>query len=100
MDSSEKIQPIRGGGSGADKVAASTVFAGTVVGVKKENGVQSLEVQYSQGKLRFQADGDFQLGEKVRLTFPGNGSVEVEKGAPSDPASMGSAGYTLPRNMS
>jgi hypothetical protein len=100
MDSSEKIQPIRGGGSGVDKSAVPTVFAGTVVGVKQENGVQSLEVQYSQGKLRFQADGNFQMGEKVRLTFPGNGSVEVEKGAPADRSSLLSAGYTLPRNMS
>jgi hypothetical protein len=69
MDSSEKIQPVRGGGSGADRPAVPTVFAGTVVGVKKENGVQNLEIQYSQGKLRFQAEGDFQLGEKVRLRW-------------------------------
>ncbi|MEO6098552.1 MAG: hypothetical protein ABIW76_23925 [Fibrobacteria bacterium] len=100
MDPSEKIQPIRGGGSGAEKVAVPSVFAGTVVGVKQENGVQNLEVQYSQGKLRFEADGDFQLGEKVRLTFSGNGSVEVEKGAPPDRSAWDQAGYTLPRNMS
>ncbi len=98
MDSSEKIQPVKGGGS--DRTAVPTVFAGTVTGVKKENGEQSLEVQYSQGKLRFQADGDFQVGEKVRLTFPGNGSVQVEKGPAATGQWDAGAGYTLPQNMS
>ncbi|MDB5102340.1 MAG: hypothetical protein JWP91_29 [Fibrobacteres bacterium] len=101
MDSSENsIQPIRAG-AGAERPAGTAVFAGTVTGVKREAGVQTLEVQYSQGKLRFQAEGDFQAGEKVRLSFPGNGSVQVEKG-PVGGASeeMQASGYTLPGNMS
>jgi hypothetical protein len=98
MEASDNtVQPSRTGS--ADRSAAPTVFAGTVTGVRQENGVQTLEVQYSQGKVKFQADGDFQMGEKVRLSFPGNGSVQVEKGAM--PASQGDAGvgYTLPQNM-
>jgi hypothetical protein len=98
MDSSgNTIQP----GSGpAEKPAASTVFAGTVTGIKKEGGAQTLEIQYSQGKVRFQAEGDFQLGERVKLSFPGNGSVQVEKGPlPNAAGDWQGVGYTLPRNM-
>ncbi|HKP94345.1 MAG TPA: hypothetical protein VJ385_01190, partial [Fibrobacteria bacterium] len=63
--------------------------------------VQTLEVRFSQGKIRFQAEGDFQAGEKVRLSFPGNGAVTVEKGPmPSAQGDAAGVGYTLPQNMS
>ena len=96
--SENNIQPVRGG---TERAAAPTVFAGTVTGVKRENGVQNLEIQFSQGKVKFQAEGDFQAGEKVRLTFSGNGSLQVEKGsAPAQaPAGDAGVGYTLPRNL-
>ena len=99
MDSSENIKGVR---ATPDRQAPPTSFAGTVTGVKSESGKQTLEVQYSQGKLKFQAEGDFQVGEKVKLSFPGNGSVQVEKGAPQDPHGEGDwkgVGYTLPQNM-
>jgi hypothetical protein len=96
MESSENtIQPARG----PERAAGGTVYAGTVTGVKNEGDVQTLEVQFSQGKIRFKADGDFSPGEKVRLSFPGNGAVQVEKNA----ASLGDgpeADYALPRNLS
>jgi hypothetical protein len=73
---------------------------GTVTGLKREDGRQTLEVQYSQGRIRFQAEGDFQVGEKVRLSFPGNGAVQVEKGQNAEgPADWQGVGYTLPRNL-
>ncbi len=90
----------RSAGSGIDRFAPNTAFAGTVTSIKQEAGAQTLEVQYSQGKIKFQAAGDFQLGEKVRLSFPGNGSVQVEKGAAQPAQGDGGAGYTLPANMS
>ena len=103
MESSEAntVQPSR---SGSNRPAAvPSVFAGTVTGVKKENGVQTLEVQYSQGKVRFEADGDFQAGEKVRLAFPGGNAVQVAKGGASPTQMDGLAGqgpgYTLPQNL-
>ena len=103
MESSEAntVQPSR---SGSDRPAAApSVFAGTVTGVKKENGVQTLEVQYSQGKVRFEAEGDFQAGEKVRLAFPGGNAVQVAKGGASPAQTDGLAGqgpgYTLPQNL-
>lgn len=98
MDPSvNKIQPSEG----PDKPAAATIFAGTVTGIKKEGDVQTVEIQFSQGKVRFQAEGDFQAGEKVRLSFPGNGSVQIAKGA--EQTSMEDwqgVDYTLPRNLS
>ena len=100
MDSSDSkaIQPIRS----SDRVAIPSIFAGTVTGVKKENGVQTLEVLYSQGKVRFQAEGDFQSGEKVRLSFPGGNAIQVAKGGGSvNPSDDGPhSGYTLPQNLS
>ncbi len=98
MDSSENtIQPGKGA---AERPAASTIFAGTVTGIKSEDGAQTLEIQYSQGKIRFQAEGDFQLGERVKLSFPGNGSVQVEKGPlPNAAGDLQGVGYTLPQNM-
>jgi hypothetical protein len=96
MESSENtIQPARG----PDRAAAGTVYAGTVTGVKNEGNVQTLEVQFSQGKIRFKADGDFSPGEKVRLSFPGHGAVQVEKGAASQGDGI-EADYALPRNLS
>ena len=98
MDASENtIQPGKGA---AERPAAPTVFAGTVTGIKKEGGAQTLEIQYSQGKIKFQAEGDFQLGERVKLSFPGNGSVQVEKGPlPNAAGDRQGVGYTLPHNM-
>lgn len=87
--------PARGAG------APAPVFSGTVIGVKKEETAQTLEIQYPQGKIRFQAEGDFRVGDKVRLSFPGNGGVLLEKAAP-DPEGVEDwqgAGYTLPRNL-
>lgn len=97
MDSKDNtIQPGR---AATDRPAVPTTFAGTVVGVKKDNGAQTLEVQYSQGKARFQAEGEFQVGEKVKLSFQGN-TVQVEKGAPQGAQSdWQGVGYTLPQNL-
>jgi hypothetical protein len=98
MDASEnRIQPVRGSAQGT---ALPTVFAGTVTGVTRENGVQSVEIRFSQGRVKLEAEGEFQAGEKIKLTFQGNGSVQLEKGAPSGLASMTEAGYTLPKNLS
>ncbi len=98
MDSSENIKGVR---APADRPGTPTSFSGTVTGVKAESGKQTLEVQYSQGKIRFQAEGDFQVGEKVKLSFPGNGSVQVEKGAghAQGEGDWQGVGYTLPQNM-
>ena len=105
MDSSESnpIQPIQASqpGNGAtDRSATPPVFSGTITGIKQDKGVQTVEVQYSQGKIRFQADGDFQAGDKVRVSFPGGNAVEVAKGRTS--AAQGdleASGYSLPRNL-
>lgn len=97
MDSPDNI--IQAGRAAADRPAAPTTFAGTVVAVRKDEGKQTLEVQYSQGKVKFQAEGDFQVGEKVKLSFQGN-SVQVEKGAPQAArADWQGVGYTLPQNL-
>lgn len=76
------------------------VFAGTITGIKKDGEVQTLEVQYAQGKIKFQADGDFQMGEKVRLSFPGNAAVRIEKGTAPAQGDWQGVDYTLPQNMS
>lgn len=78
MDSADtkSVQPGRGPG---DRVSVPTNFTGTVTNITEEKGQQTLEVQYAHGKVKFQADGDFQSGEKVRLSFPGGNSVEVAK---------------------
>jgi hypothetical protein len=101
MDASENIsQSSRLDAGGPGRGTSPTAFSGTVIGVKKDEGKQTLEVQYSQGKIRFQAEGDFQVGEKVRLSFPGNGSVQVEKGAPQGAqGDWQGVGYTLPQNL-
>ena len=79
MDSSEnKIQPVKGGSGGS---AVPTAFAGTVTGVKTENGGQSVEIRFSQGRIKLQAEGEFQPGERVKLTFAGNGSGAIGKGS-------------------
>jgi hypothetical protein len=96
MESSENtIQPARA----PERTAGTKVFAGTVTGVKKEGSSQTLEVQFSQGRIRFKAEGDFSAGEKVRLSFPGNGAVQVEKGTAAS-GEGAEADYTLPRNLS
>ncbi|MEO7427416.1 MAG: hypothetical protein ABI036_19680 [Fibrobacteria bacterium] len=112
MDASENsIPPLRfadkasglgarSAGTTADKVSPGTAFMGTVTAIKKADGAQTLEVQYSQGKVRFQADGDFQVGERLRLSFSENGSVQVEKGPPAPGSGDQGVGYTLPGNMS
>lgn len=99
MDSSEyKIQPVKGG-SGSP--AVPTAFAGTVTGVKTENGEQSVEIRFSQGRIRLQAEGEFQPGDRVKLTFAGNGSVQLEKGPMPQPQDEGDGvGYKLPANLS
>lgn len=97
MPASEPILPSnRNPSEGGSKAAA---FAGTVTDVKVENGVQTLNVRFSQGRIRVQAEGEFQPGEKVRLAFPGNGAVQVEKTtAPALPGDPGLS-YRLPQNM-
>jgi hypothetical protein len=112
MDASENsIQPLRavdrassqGSGSaeaGTDRFTSGTAFMGTVTSVKKADGAQTLEVQYSQGKVRFQAEGDFQVGERLRLSFSENGTVQVEKGPLARGQGDWGVGYTLPGNMS
>jgi hypothetical protein len=98
MESSEKIQPVKGGRGSAP---GPTVFAGTVTWVKTENGGQSVEIRFSQGKIKLQAEGEFQPGERVRLTFSGNGSVQLEKGPVPGPQGEGDGvGYKLPANLS
>lgn len=98
MDSSEKIQPIKGGSGSA---SVPTAFAGTVTGVKTENGGQSVEIRFSQGKIQIQAEGQFQPGERVKLTFSGNGSVQLEKGPMPEAQDEGDGvGYKLPTNLS
>lgn len=103
MEPSENIAPVNR--SAPDRSGSASVFSGTVTEVKSENGSQTLEVRFSHGRIRMQAEGDFQAGEKVRITFPGNGSVQVDKGAaPVTPAALAAPGdpgvsYTLPQNM-
>ena len=90
-----------GGPAGSDRAAGAPGFAGIVLGVKREEGKQTLEVQYPQGKIRFQAEGEFHVGDKVRLSFPPHGGVVVEKGfaAAEVPADGLGVGYSLPRNL-
>jgi hypothetical protein len=72
-----------------------------VVGVKREEGAQTVEIQYPQGRMRLKADGDFQVGDKVRLSFPGNGEVLIAKGqaAAAGQGDWDGVSYTLPRNL-
>jgi hypothetical protein len=95
------LTPSSSGPTGPGRGAGAPVFSGTVISVKKEDSAQTLEVQYPQGKIRFQADGDFQAGDKVRISFPGNGGVVLEKAAPETEGTEDwqGAGYTLPRNL-
>jgi hypothetical protein len=94
------------GPAGSDRGSGGVpAFAGTVVGVKTQDGAQTLEIQSSQGRVRIQADGNFQVGDKVRMSFPGNGAVQVavqvDKGLPAaeGQADAQIASYTLPRNL-
>jgi hypothetical protein len=98
MNSSDKniIQPGR---NGPDRPSIPSIFVGTVTGIKQENGIQTLEVNYSQGKVRFNAEGEFQSGEKVRISFPGGNAVQVAKSSgPHEQQATQGAGYTLPQN--
>ena len=99
MDSSEnKIQPVK---AGSGSSAVPTAFAGTVTGVKTENGEQSVEIRFPQGRIKVQAEGEFQPGERVKLTFAGNGSVQLEKGPMPEAQGDGDGvGYKLPANLS
>ncbi len=92
-----QIQPIRSGSSNA---LTPNVFSGTVTGITLEKGVQTLEVQYAQGKVRFAAEGDFQAGEKVRISFPGGNAIQVAQ-LPTVPAQeeWQGAGYILPQKL-
>lgn len=93
--------PLKGP-AGSDRGSGGVpAFAGTVVSVKSQDGAQTLEIQSSQGRIRIQADGNFQVGDKVRMSFPGNGEVQVEKGLPAaeGQADAQVASYTLPRNL-
>ncbi|MBW8889452.1 MAG: hypothetical protein JF616_16980 [Fibrobacteres bacterium] len=71
------------------------------MGVKREEGAQTVEIQYPQGRMRLKADGDFQVGDKVRLSFPGNGEVVIAKGqaAAAGQGDLEGVSYTLPRNL-
>src|SRR4051812_26640593 len=95
------LTPASSGPTGPGRGAVASVISGTVIGVKKGDSAQTLEIQSPQGKIRFKADGDFQVGDKVRMTFPGNGGVVLEKAGPEaeGTADGPGAGYTLPRNL-
>lgn len=49
------------------------------MGVKRENGGQTVEVATAQGRFKLQADGDFQVGERLRILLPAGGGVRLEK---------------------
>lgn len=89
------VQASKGTQSGA---TIPTIFTGVVTNIKNENNQQTLEVQYSQGKVKFQADGNFKEGEKVRLSFPGGNAVEVAKSEMPQPDKSNS-GFTLPEAL-
>jgi hypothetical protein len=95
------LTPASSGPTGPGRGAVASVISGTVIGVKKGDSAQTLEIQSPQGKIRFKADGDFQVGDKVRMTFPGNGGVVLERAGPEAEGTGDGpgAGYTLPRNL-
>lgn len=77
--SHSSIQPAtRAGGESNGPQGA---FQGTVTGVKRENGAQTLEIQSAQGRIRLQAEGDFQVGEKLRVFVPQGGAIRIERAA-------------------
>ena len=99
------IPPIRN--AGTERNVAVSTFMGTVTAViQDDKGEQTLEVQFTQGKIKLKAEGDFQPGERVRLSFAPGSPVMVEKGqtAPPPPPTLGDwiggASYTLPGNLS
>lgn len=47
--------------------------------MKRENGVQTVEIQSAQGRIRLQAEGEFQVGERVKIFMPPGGDVRLEK---------------------
>ncbi len=108
MASSDKNSIQRVSGSSDRPASQPNAFTGTVTAVKNVEGKQTLDVQYTQGRIRLQADGDFQLGEKIRMLFSGNGNVQVERNQSHDtpdptgsaPAGSNQSGsYTLPQNL-
>lgn len=50
--------------------------------MKRENGVQTVEIQSAQGRIRLQAEGEFQVGERVKIFMPQGGAVRLEKAPP------------------
>lgn len=100
MDSTGPATPSPPNASAPAERTGGASFSGNVVGVKREDGVQTVEVQTSQGKVRVEADGDFRIGERVKVSVAGNGSAQLEK-APAAPgrADGPATGYILPRNL-
>lgn len=71
------IQPTSRAGS--ERSGPQGAFQGMVTGVKRENGSQTIEIQSAQGRIRLQAEGDFQVGEKLRVFVPQGGAIRIEK---------------------
>lgn len=94
MESSET--PIQPGRSGADRVLPVSSLQGTVMSLKKENGVQTVEIQSAQGKIKLQAEGDFQVGERIRVSMPAGGAIRLEKiPLPAGPQDWQGVGYQM-----
>jgi hypothetical protein len=101
--SDQNIQPAgrSGGAGGSPQGFPQGTFQGTVTGMRVEHGVQTLEIMSSQGRMRLQADGDFHLGDHIRLSLAPGGPVTVEKSASPQPQAgdWQGVGYTLPQNL-
>lgn len=96
-NSGTPIQPSRSGSEGR---APQGAFQGTVTAVKQENGSQTVEIASSQGRIKLQAEGEFHVGEKLRVFMPQGGAVRLEKMAQA--AGKGdwqAVGYQLPGNL-
>jgi hypothetical protein len=74
--------PIQTGRTGTGTGMPQGAVQGTITAIRQEDGRQSVEIQSAQGRIRLQADGEFQVGEKVRVHLPHagqGGDVRLEK---------------------
>lgn len=86
MDGSQT--PIQPGRTGPGTGMPQGVVQGTITAIRQEEGRQSVEIQSAQGRIRLQADGEFQVGEKVRVHMPQagqGGEIRLEKGLEKTP---------------
>ncbi|HLP42554.1 MAG TPA: hypothetical protein VK465_13680 [Fibrobacteria bacterium] len=97
MEGSET--PIQPGRASADRGVSPGTFQGTVSGVRQENGEQTVEIQGSHGRIKLKAEGEFQVGEKVRVLMDQGGAVRLEKAAPPEVGDWKGLSYTLPGNL-